>query len=261
MKVLIVDDESPARQRLAALLEESALCSAVTEASDGPAALRVAETQLPDLVLLDIRMPGMDGLAVARSLSTMATPPAVIFTTAYDEHALNAFEANAVDYLLKPVRRERLVDALKRAQRLTRVQLSGLNETPDNGDTQSARSHITATMHDKLRVIPVEQVRYFRAEHKYVTVGHAGGQLLIEDSLSALEQEFGERFLRVHRNALVALEHVRGIEKDAAGRHVVHIADVDERIEVSRRLAASVKRTLKTGIVHAAPGADVARTA
>lgn len=259
MNVLIVDDEAPARQRLAALLDESALCNSVAEASDGPAALRVAENEQPDLVLLDVRMPGMDGLEVARYLSSMPTPPAVIFTTAFDEHALNAFEANAVDYLLKPVRRERLLDALERARRLTRVQLSGLNETPTDNNAPRARSHIAATMYDKLRVVPVEQVRYFRAEHKYVTVGYGGGQLLIEDSLSSLEQEFGERFLRVHRNALVSLEHVRAIEKENSGRHVVQLADVDERIEVSRRLVASVKRTLKTGVVHPASGANDAR--
>lgn len=245
MRILIVDDEPPARQRLADLVADIGPFEVVGEAANGRQAIEAIEASSPDLLLLDIRMPGMDGLEVARHLSALDNPPAVVFTTAYDDHALAAFEANAIDYLLKPIRRERLAAALARATNLTRAQLSGLRESSSVG--ARVRSHLSATMFGRLELLPVERIRYFKAEHKYVTAGHPDGALLVEDTLSALEKEFGERFLRVHRNALVAREHVRALDRDSAGRLVVRLDRVDERLEVSRRLAVNVRKVLQGG--------------
>lgn len=246
MKIVIVDDEPPARARLVQLIHDLELGEVVGEARNGREALTVTENVQPDVVLLDIRMPGMDGLEVARHLSGLHMPPLVIFTTAYDEHALAAFEINAIDYLLKPVRRERLTEALARAVHHTQAQRRGLLASND-----SARTHLSATLSDRLQLIPVREVRYLKAEHKYVTVGHPHGQLLIEDSLSALEVEFGNRFLRVHRNALIAPVFARGLSRDGDGRNVLALADVDEGIEVSRRMIASVRKVLKEGVLGA----------
>ena len=246
MRVLIVDDEPPARARLASLIAELDMGEVVGEAGNGQQALQLVERCGAEVVLLDIRMPGMDGIEVARRLARMDAPPAVIFTTAYDSHALAAIQASAVDYLLKPIRRERLAEALARSRSLTRAQLSGLavaagdEETADEG----ARTHVSATLHGDLRRVPVDDVRYFRADHKYVVARYPGGELLLEDSLVTLEQEFGSRFLRVHRNTLVAVAHVRAMERDLQGHQVVRLNGVDEGVEVSRRLAASVRRRL-----------------
>ncbi|RKZ37921.1 MAG: DNA-binding response regulator [Gammaproteobacteria bacterium] len=243
MKLLIVDDEPLARERLRALVAELDLDAEIAEAGTGEVALRAVAEQGADVVLLDIRMPGMDGLEAARHLDLLEQPPAVIFTTAYDRHALDAFDACAVDYLLKPIRKERLQRALARAGRLSTVQLGGLKAAVP--DAAKARTHITASMRGKLHIIPVAEVRYFRAEQKYVTVNHPRGQILIEDSLHTLEEEFGERFLRVHRNALVAPQHVVRLEKDEVGHYCVYFRGVDGPVEVSRRLVAGVKRVLK----------------
>ena len=244
MKILVVDDEPPARARLIQLIDDLKLGEVVGEASNGRDALTRTESDQPDIVLLDIRMPGMDGLEVAHHLSGLEDPPAVIFTTAYDDHALDAFETNAVDYLLKPIRRQLLTEALQRAMRPTRAQLTAV-EALESGP--KARTHLSATLSDRLQLVPIEDVRYFKAEHKYVTVGYPQGQLLIEDSLNTIEEEFGDRFLRVHRNALVARTHIRGMGKDSAGRNIIHLAEVDESIEISRRMTASVRKALKEG--------------
>jgi len=247
MRILVVDDEPLARSRLCSLVSELDAGEIVAEAGNGADALRAVEEAQPDIVLLDIRMPGMDGIEVARHLSTTAEPPAVIFTTAYDTHALAAIEAHAVDYLLKPIRKARLQTAIANASRLTRAQLAGLEDIGQNDGDERVRTHISATLHGNLQLVPVDAIRYFRAEHKYVTARHVDGQLIIEDTLTALEEEFGDRFLRVHRKALVATAYVRAIERDGDGRQYVRLDGVEERIEVSRRLAANVRRHLKAG--------------
>lgn len=243
MRILIVDDEPLARQRLASLVERADLGDLVGQASNGAEALEASKTEAPDVVLLDIRMPGMDGLEVARHLAGTERPPAVIFTTAYDTHALEAFEAHAVDYLLKPIRQGRLMEALARARQPTRAQLAGLGGSQLSA--ASARTHISATLQGNLKLMPVREVRYFRAEHKYVSARSAEEELVLDESLSELKQEFGQRFLQVHRNALVALEHVTILERDGSGGQFVCLDGVDQRIQVSRRLAARVKRVLK----------------
>ena len=232
MKIIIVDDEPLARSRLLAMITELDAGEVVGEA---------------DNVLLDIRMPGMDGIEVARHLAATLRPPAVIFTTAYDSHALAAIEANAVDYLLKPIRKPRLHAALERATTLTRAQLVGLEAVEPEGETNRARTHISATLHGNLQLLPLGEIRFFRAEHKYVTARHPDGQLIIEDTLSSLEEEFQDRFVRVHRNALVAKAHVRGIERDANGHQFVRLDGVEDLVEVSRRLAPVIRRLLKGG--------------
>ena len=243
MRILVVDDEPLARARLKQLVEELAVGEVVGEAADGTQALHLVQTVEPDLLLLDIRMPGMDGIEVARHLARLDAPPAVVFTTAYDSHALAAIEASAVDYLLKPIRRERLSRALDRARSLTRAQLAGLHEAQP--PERQARTHIAATLQGNLQLLPVAEVRFFRAEHKYVTARHSEGELIIEDSLSALENEFATDFMRVHRNALVSRTHVRGISRSPDGRQLVDFDGVDDQIEVSRRLISDVRRALR----------------
>lgn len=240
MKVLIVDDEAPARARLASLLEECADCRVVGEAGSGREALeRVAQTA-PEAVLLDIRMPGMDGLETAARLAQMDNPPAVIFVTAFGDHALEAFDAAAIDYLLKPVRRERLAAALAKARRLNRAQLDALQAPePENG-----REHILCRRRSGVELIPVSNIRYFLADQKYVTVNHTEGEDLIEDSLRKLEDEFGERFVRVHRKALVAQDRLKGVEREN-GRSYAVIEGCSERLEISRRHLSEVRDLLR----------------
>jgi len=240
MRILVVDDEPPARRRLVTLLGDIAVGEVAGEAENGAEALQMMADSMPDVLLLDIRMPGMDGLEVARHLAGFEDPPAVIFTTAYDVHALAAFETQAVDYLLKPIRRERLKAALDKAVRLTRAQLDGLRNKQAR-----ARTHISATLHRKLHLVPVDEVRFFQADQKYVSVGYRDGLVLIEEPLKALEEEFQDRFVRVHRNALVAVRYVESLERDARDRYAVRLKDIAEPLEVSRRLLTAVRKRLK----------------
>lgn len=233
MRVLIVDDEPLARDRLRRLVTELDGCEVAGEAAGGDEALRIVARGAVDVVLLDIQMPGMDGLAVARRLDRMTAPPAVIFTTAHEEHALEAFDHGVTDYLLKPVRRERLDAALARSRRRT-------GDAPD----ETARSHISATHRGTLTRVPVDEVLYFQADRKYVTVRHRDGELLIEASLSALEDEFGDRFLRLHRNALARRDALRALVRDGT-RLVVEIDGCTERLEVSRRHVSAVRAALR----------------
>ena len=240
MKVLLADDEPLARERLAALLGELEEVSAVVEAGDGRSAVDRAAAERPDVALLDIRMPGMDGLEAARHMAALEAPPAVVFTTAYDQHALAAFEAGAVDYLLKPIARERLAVALARARRLAPAEVDAVD--PRAG---RARTHISAPSRQGLAIVAVDEVRYFMADRKYVAVGHPGGELLTEEPLKSFEEELGERFIRVHRNALAAVRYVSGLERAGDGRYRVVLDGVATRLEVSRRLLPEVRRRLR----------------
>lgn len=238
LRIVVVDDEPPARARLVTLIEQHALGEVVAQAGDGRAALDAVRTHGADLVLLDIRMPVMDGLEAAHHLVNDPCAPRIIFTTAYDEHALAAFDAGAVDYLLKPIRASRLTEAVARAQRVTPNLLPPADK---------ARTHLSATLHDQLRLVALKDVRLFRAEHKYVTVVHPDGELVLEESLTALEREFAEEVLRVHRNALVMRRHVKGLRKNGAGVLEVELDAVEDAVEVSRRLAGDVRRQLRGG--------------
>jgi len=243
MKLLIADDEALARTRLKGMLEDLGAGEVVGEARDGREALTLVEDTDADIVLLDIRMPRMDGLEVARHLSGLERPPAIIFTTAYDSHALAAFQTHAIAYLLKPIRRERLAEALRRARTPTRAQL--LDVGAEGGIGANARTHFSATLGGRLRLVPIASVRFLRAEQKYVTVRGAEGELVINESLNALEKELGDRFLRVHRNALVAVAHVRSLEPVSGGGCELRFAGIEDRVEVSRRMLGTVRRRLR----------------
>ncbi len=246
MKVLVVDDEQPARERLKQLLSDVAGYEFVGEAGNGGDAVRLAETLRPDIVLLDIRMPGLDGIETAHHLNSLDEPPAVVFTTAYDEYAIDAFDARAVGYVLKPVRRSRLTAALEQASRLAP---STLRSVAADANMSVVRKHVCATAHGELRLIPVADIACFRAEQKYVTVDHLGGQDLIDDSLKALADEFSPVFVRIHRSALVAVSCIARIEKTTDGKSRVVLRDNsqvdDKELIISRRHLAEVRRRLK----------------
>lgn len=238
MKVLIVDDEAPARDRLRRLLGNIEGVEVAGEAADGHAALQANAELKPDVLLLDIRMPRLDGMDTARELAKLSQPPAVIFTTAYGEHALEAFEAEALDYLVKPVRRERLEQALSRLQK------RGLVEE-ESGEAQQGRSHLTVRKQGGLQLLPLEEIRYFQADNKYVSAYMEDREELLEESLKQLEEEFGDRLLRIHRNALVALDALEGIEKDLDGHCHVILRGIGRGPDISRRHLPEVRRFLK----------------
>lgn len=240
MKILIVDDEALARDRLRRLVAAVPDCEIVGEADDGAGAVRAAASLQPEVVLLDVRMPGMDGMEAARHMMSAEPPPAIIFTTAYDDHALEAFEAQAVDYVVKPVRAERLARALATAVQSNRAQASHM---PPSG----SRRQLCARLGNELQLVAIEDVCYFRADQKYVTVRHTGGEVLLEESLRSLEEEFAGAFLRIHRKALVALTHVAGLTRTASGRHAVRFHAIDDTLEVSRRHLPAVRERLRAG--------------
>lgn len=240
MKILVVDDEALARERLQRLVARLQPEAQYLEASDGLQALQVVEQQAPDLLLLDIRMPGMDGIEVATHLDNLENPPAVIFCTAYDEYALQALQHQAVAYLLKPVREAELARALVSAGRVNRLQLASMKD-PDGGST---RSHVSSQSHRGLQTLPVAEVRCFVAQQKYVVACAPERELLLPETLKELEFEFGEQFLRIHRNALVSLRYLSGLERDDSGGWRAVLEGVDERPAVSRRHLSEVKQRL-----------------
>jgi two-component system response regulator AlgR len=250
VRILIVDDEKPARDRLRQLVDDFGDHEVVGEAANGEEALAIAAKVAPEIVLLDIRMPGVDGIQTAHHLNAMQRPPAVVFTTAYDEYAIDAFDARAIGYVLKPVRRERLKRALEHASHLSGKML---NELVGGSKLESQRNHVCARLHDELRLIPLDDIRFFSADQKYVLVYHANGEDLIDDSLKSLEEEFANRFVRIHRGALVAVDMIEKLEKTADGKTLVMLRNTtsdkdntpDDELVVSRRHLATVRRRLK----------------
>ena len=238
LRVLIVDDEPPARELLRSMLKEIEGFEVAAEAENGRRALEIYDSLQPDIVLLDVRMPGIDGLEVARQLATLPEPPAVIFITAFDEYAMQAFESEAIAYLLKPIRAEKLRAALAKAGRLSRPQLQ---QVATAARENPRRSHIGVRGRDGLKLIPIEEVLCFQADQKYTTVKHKNGEDLIEDSLKTLEEEFDASFVRIHRNALVNTRYLERIARDASGQHFVHLSGLAEALEVSRRMAGDLK--------------------
>lgn len=248
MNVLIVDDEAPARDRLRQLLEEDGAHAVVGEAGNGRRALELAQELSPDVVVLDIRMPGLSGIETAHHLNTFEHPPAVIFATAYDEYAIEAFEASAIGYVLKPVRRERLHQALELAQRLSNSVLGAVAKRPG---MPARREHVCTRLQGEMKLIPISDVHYFVADQKYVSVFHTNGQDLIDDSLKALEEEFADTFVRIHRGALIAVSSIDSLRKTEDGRMQVVLRDGGtddvEGLIVSRRHQTNVKRRLQKG--------------
>jgi two-component system response regulator AlgR len=244
IRVLIVDDEPPARERLGRMLADVPAVAVVGEAGNGADAIAAAARLAPDVVLLDIRMPGMDGIETARHLGTLDDPPAVVFVTAHDEHALAAFEAQALGYLLKPVRQEKLVRSIQRAARVTGARLLRVAEQSQLG---RRRQQVCARLGDQLRLIAVDDIYYFSAGQKYVTVRHRGGSDLIDESLRALADEFAPDFVRIHRNSLVATRYVGAVERSTEGQYLVRVKECGDLLPVSRRHAVEALRHIRGG--------------
>jgi two-component system response regulator AlgR len=243
MRILVVDDEKPARQRLIGLLEEIGPdLTVVGVASNGVDAIDQCVSKAVDLVFMDIRMPLMDGLDTARELARLPHPPVVIFLTAYDEHALEAFDSNAVDYLLKPIRKSRLETALGKAKVFNLARWNDLESSPLLAGRR--RSHVAAHTRGEVILMPVSEVRYFHADRKYVLARSADRRLLIDEALKALEHEFSSLLIRVHRNALVAVRHIREVYRDTDGRLLVRLDGVPEPVEVSRRHVSALRACL-----------------
>ncbi len=238
MKILVVDDEPLALQRLKQLLAEIDSVSTIYLANNGLEAIESCQDYQPDLLLMDIRMPGMDGLEAAQHISQTAKPPAIIFTTAFDEYALKAFDVSAVGYLLKPVRAKALAEAIEKAKKLNQVQLNAIKSQ------QQGRSNITAKISGNVKLVPVVDILYFQAELKYVTVKHLNGETIIEDTLKELQKEFSDQFVRVHRNAIVAKKFIRGIHRDNKGHAFVLVGDDEIKLEISRRHMSEVKKLI-----------------
>lgn len=247
LRILIVDDEAPARNRLREVLADCAAelpLSVAGEAASGREALSWLEQHQADVALLDIHMPDMNGIELAQHMQKLPSPPAIVFSTAFDQHAIAAFEVNAVDYLLKPVRLARLLSALRKARAFAPGRLGALSLQP--------RINLSILERGRIILVPVADIVYLRAEQKYVTVRTSSREYLSEESLTHLEQEFGERFLRVHRNCLVAKSHIQGFERVKASQEAedtgaghgweVLLKGLDEKLPVSRRHQHIVKK-------------------
>jgi len=240
MNVLIVDDEQLARQRLKKLLSTNTVYQIIGEAITGEDALRKVQASQPDVILMDIQMPGMGGIEAANYINRLDKPPAIIFTTAYSEYALEAFETHAIDYLLKPIKQSRLEAALDAAKRINKAQLSGLR----GNETGKSRQKICVKSRGALELIPIEEIIYFKADQKYVTLRTAEQEYLIEESLKNLEDEFPQ-FLRIHRNALVSQDVLHGITKNNDGHACVSFAEIDDLLEISRRHLPDIRKRIR----------------
>ena len=252
LRVLLVDDEPLARQRLARLLAEHTHYEIVAEAGNGQAALDWLRQHKADLVLLDIEMPGLTGLEVAKQLMDTLPPKghhsAIIFCTAYDEYALSAFKVDAVDYLLKPIRKDELNKALQKAQRWIEQQ-PDVEVDPLNTHA-CARTHISARTHQGLQLIPITDIYCFQADQKYITVKYHCenemiGEVLIDEPLKVLEDEFEHHFVRIHRNALVAKDKIERLETVSNSVHLLYLKSFEEGMSVSRRHLPSVRKLMR----------------
>ncbi|HNV88209.1 MAG TPA: LytTR family DNA-binding domain-containing protein [Methylotenera sp.] len=241
LKILIADDEAPARNRMRDLLSDIEGVLVVAEASNGKEAIDLAQTTKPDVMLLDIRMPLMDGIEAAQHAQKLDPRPNIIFTTAFDAYAIKAFDLNAIDYLLKPIRLERLQTAINKAHTLKPLSIEALKPL------QKIRSHLSIHERGRVLLVPIEQVIYLRAELKYITVRTTEREYLIEESLTHLEAEFGERFLRLHRNCLAAVDFIAGYEKRLneanEAQWVALLRGIPETIAISRRQQHLVRET------------------
>lgn len=233
LNVLIVDDEQPARERLQRMVEALPQYCVAGQACSGVEAMESIASLQPDILLLDISMPGMDGMKLARVVQQGGLRLAVIFCTAFQNQALEAFEAEAVDYLVKPVRPERLQQALEKARRY-------LGDREDKTPDRFLRS----TVGGKVLLTPIHRVICLLSEDKYTTVVHEKGKTVIEDSLLELEKRFSDEFFRIHRNALISRKHLRGVARDNDGRALAVLSGTDIQPEVSRRNVAALRKLL-----------------
>jgi two-component system response regulator AlgR len=245
LKILIADDEAPARNRMRDLLADIEHIEIVAEAKNGKEAMDLAESCKPDLMLLDIRMPVMDGIEAAQHAQKLTHKPHIIFTTAFDAYAIKAFDLNAIDYLLKPIRQERLQTAINKAHALQPNQLTSLKSLQDL--QKKSRTHLSIHERGRVLLVPIESIIYLRAELKYITVRTVEREYLIEESLTHLEAEFNARFIRLHRNCLVAPQFITGYEKrltnDNEQQWVALLKYIPETIAISRRQQHLVKQS------------------
>lgn len=239
-RILIADDEPLARQRIRRLLEAVPGYQVCGEATDGDDALRKVAELEPDILLLDIRMPGLDGMDTADRLSRLDKPPAVIFCTAYDHYAIQAFNVNAVAYLLKPVRKEALASALARAGKVNRVQLQALTQQRDAGFEQLA-----VRTHRGTELIALNDLRYCEADQKYVTLYHSHGETVCDYTLKELELAYPQHLLRIHRHTLVGVRFIQGLRRTPDGQSQVVLKETENRLTVSRRHTAQVRLWLQ----------------
>lgn len=233
MDILICDDEPLAVERLSRLVTQMGH-QVIATAAYGQQAIEMVQFYQPDVVLLDIQMPEMDGLTCAQYLRQLEPSPAIVFCTAYDQHALDAFKSHAEGYLLKPIMQQELQQVLDQLTKLTQAQMNNLKQKEDM-DNQAQRHQIAAKTYRGVELVPVENIYYFLADQKYVTVRHKNGSVLIDETLKDLELEFGERFIRIHRNALVSVHYLEGLEVINSGQYQVRCRELDERLSVSRR--------------------------
>ncbi len=231
MKILIVDDEPLARERLQRLLADMDQVDAVSEADNGTTALTAIKEARPSVILLDIRMPGLDGMGLARKIQALSNPPLIIFTTAYSEHAIEAFDVEAIDYLLKPIRKEKLAEALNKAKARS---------------PQTSQAPMLRTVEkDKITLIPLSDILYFQADSKYVTASLSEQNLLLEESLKQLESRFGDAVIRVHRNALVPQQQIAGIVKMEDDEQHIQLQGGQVGPAISRRHLPEIRKLLK----------------
>lgn len=240
-RILIADDEPLARERLRRLVQDLADCEVCGEAADGQQVLHEVAKCGPDIVLLDIRMPGMDGMETAEQLTRLENPPAIIFCTAYDQYAIEAFRVQAVDYLLKPVRREALAEALERARKLNRVQVEALREKTSTDDSETC---LAIRNHRGTELIDLAHILYCQADQKYVTIVHDEGEAVTDFTLKELESSHPDIFLRIHRQTLVARQRISGLQRDAQGQYRVRLRGTTARLDVSRRHATDIRHWL-----------------
>lgn len=241
--VVIVDDEPLARERLASMIGQMPGYELLGEAGEGVGAMTLIDSCQPDLLLLDIAMPGMSGLELARHLQKQQNPPAIIFCTAYSDYGVEAFDTAAVGYVLKPVRQEQLEEALQKAARPNRLQIGQLEEA--GLLRNQGKTHLSARSHRGIELLEIARITHFYSEDKYVFAHHEGGETILEQSLSALEQELGDRFFRIHRNALVAVDKIEALERSGT-RFRVRLRSTAEKPQVSRRHLKELKQLLKT---------------
>ena len=234
LKILIIDDEAPARNRLRRMLAELPDVYVTGEAATGQEALKLIPLKLPDVLLLDISMPGLSGMELAKMLQKQDSAPAIIFCTAWSDQAVDAFECDAVDYLVKPVRSERLALALDKARRFLSI-----------SDSDTSGSFLRSTLGSKVRLLPMSEVIYLSAEDKYTTAVYEGGKMVINESLSDLENEYADILVRVHRGALVMKKRIRGLDKNYGGRHLLKLDGCEDRPQVSRRNLPAIRKLIR----------------
>lgn len=242
MHIIIVDDEPLARMRLKRLLETHDNVTKIDEAANADQALKLTLETDPDILFMDIRMPGKDGISIAKQISALDDPPAIIFCTAYDKYAVDAFETVAAGYILKPVSEEKLAAAIDKAARLTKIQRQAI----DPIKAKVGRQHITSQTHKGIEMIPLESVICFMADNKYVSAIHANGETVLDDTLKELEAEFTQDYIRVHRKTLVRINAIVGLEKDDDGVSCLTLKNCTHKPQVSRRHLAQIKTLIQS---------------